>query len=190
MRTQHTIAWRYLMTIHSRILLLSSIHLFPEYQEYSENNVRIIVLLKNIRCTTLLPQFLVDIRGFIVKHWLYIYDSKYCPSLATTFSHLSGSIRESRVEKTAHLLRRSTYRSNFWLLHKNVNANQPGRVPLIEINDSQMEQCLENTAGEVGLPISMFPSMFWPTLRHGVMLQNHFIVSLVVLRPFVCQCSA
>jgi len=34
-----------------------------------------------------------DIRGFIVKNWLYIYDPKYCPSLATTFSHLSVSVR-------------------------------------------------------------------------------------------------
>ena len=40
--------------------------------------------------------FFSEIRGFIVKNWLYIYDSKYCPSLATTFSHLSGSIRIPR----------------------------------------------------------------------------------------------
>ena len=40
-----------------------------------------------IRCTTLLPPFFSEIRGFIVKNWLHIYDSKYCPSLATTFSH-------------------------------------------------------------------------------------------------------
>ena len=49
-----------------------------------------------IRCTTLLPPFFSEIRGFIVKNWLYIYDSKYCPSLATTFSHLSGSVRIPR----------------------------------------------------------------------------------------------
>ena len=49
-----------------------------------------------IRCTTLFPPFFSEIRGFIVKNWLYIYDSKYCPSLATTFSHLSGSVRIPR----------------------------------------------------------------------------------------------
>ena len=38
-------------------------------------------------------RFFSEIRGFIVKNWLYIYDSKYCPSLVTTFSHLSGSVR-------------------------------------------------------------------------------------------------
>ena len=37
-----------------------------------------------------------EIRGFIVKNWLYIYDSKYCPSLAITFSHLSSSVRIPR----------------------------------------------------------------------------------------------
>jgi len=40
-----------------------------------------------------------EIQGFIVKNWLYIYDSKYCPSLATTFSHLSGSERIPRRKK-------------------------------------------------------------------------------------------
>ena len=29
--------------------------------------------------------------GFILKKWLPIYDSKYCPSIATTFYHLSGN---------------------------------------------------------------------------------------------------
>jgi len=71
---------------------------------------------KRIRCTTFLPPFFPEIRGFIVKNWLYIYDSKYCPSLATTFSIFRAY--ESRVEKTDHLLRLSTNRSNFLLLHK------------------------------------------------------------------------
>ena len=63
---------------------------------------------------------------------------------------------ESRVEKTGHRLRLSTNRSNFLLLHKTGSAGQPGRVPLIETSDSQREQRLQNTAGEVGFPISMF----------------------------------
>ena len=54
---------------------------------------------------------------------------------------------ESRVEKTDHLLKLSTNRSNFLLLHKTGNTDQPGRVPLIETSDSQREQRLENTAG-------------------------------------------
>ena len=66
---------------------------------------------------------------------------------------------ESRVEKTGHLLRLSTNRSNFLLLNKTGSAGQPGRMPLIETSDSQREQRLENTAGGVGLPISTFPSM-------------------------------
>jgi len=98
-----------------------------------------------IRCITLLPLFFSEIQGFIVKNWLYIYDSKYCPSLATTFSYLSAY--ESRVEKTGHLLKLSTNRSNFLLLHKIGSAGQPGRVPLIETSDNQREQRLENTVG-------------------------------------------
>ena len=66
---------------------------------------------------------------------------------------------ESRVEKTGHLLRLSTNRSNYLLLHKTRSAGQPGRVPLIQTNDNQREQRLENTAGGVGLLISTFPSM-------------------------------
>ena len=72
---------------------------------------------------------------------------------------------ESRVEKTGHLLRLSTNRSNFLLLHKTGSAGQPGRVPLIETSDSQREQRL---AGGVGLPISTFPSMSWPFSQYGV----------------------
>jgi len=52
---------------------------------------------------------------------------------------------ESRVEKTGHLLRLSTNRSNFLLLHKTGSAGLPGRVPLIETSDSQREQRLGNT---------------------------------------------
>ena len=54
---------------------------------------------------------------------------------------------ESRVEKTDHLLRLSTNRSNFLHLHKIGSAGQPGRVPLIETSDSQREQRLEPYGG-------------------------------------------
>jgi len=108
---------------------------------------------KYIRCTTLLSPFFSKIRGFIVKNWLYIYDSKYCSSLVTTFSYLSSSVRIPR-RKNWSSLRLSTNRSNFLLLHKTGSAGQPGRVSLIET--SQREQRLENTAGGVGLPISKY----------------------------------
>ena len=75
------------------------------------------------------------------------------------FSPIFRVAYESRVEKTGHLLRPFTNRSNFLFLHKTGNAGQPSRVPLIETSDSQREQRLENTAGGVGLPISTFPSM-------------------------------
>jgi len=75
------------------------------------------------------------------------------------FSPIFRVASESRIEKTGHLLRLSTNRSNFLLLHKIGSAGQSGRVPLIGTSDSQKEQRLENTAGGVGLPISTFPSM-------------------------------
>ena len=54
---------------------------------------------------------------------------------------------ESRVEKTGHLLKLSTNRSNFLLLHKIGSAGQPGCVPLIETSDGKSEGA---TSGEYG----------------------------------------
>jgi len=47
---------------------------------------------------------------------------------------------------------------------------------MIETNDSQREQCLENTAGGVGFHISMFPNMFLPSLRHEVIAKSLYCV--------------
>ena len=66
------------------------------------------------------------------------------------FSPIFRVAYESHVEKTGHLLRLSTNRSNFLLLHKTGSAGQPGRVPLIETSDSQSEQRLENKPGGWG----------------------------------------
>jgi len=109
----------------------------------------------------LLPPFFSEFRGFIVKNWLYIYDSKYCPSLVTTFSHLSDSVRIPRRKNWSSFeaIHRIDGSICFLLLHKTGSAGQPGRVPLIETSDNQREQRLENTADGVGLPISTFPSM-------------------------------
>jgi len=87
-------------------------------------------------------------------------DGQYCPSLATTFSHLSDSVRIPHRQNW----------SSFDAIHESIqffissllkagSAGQPDHVPLIETSDSQREQRLENTAGGVGLPISTFPSM-------------------------------
>ena len=68
--------------------------------------------------------------GFILKQWLPIYDSKYSPSLATTF-FIFLEIVGYHLEKTMRLLRRSTNQSIFWLLHKSGNTDEPGRMPSI-----------------------------------------------------------
>jgi len=105
-----------------------------------------------IRCTTLHPPFFFRNSRLYCKKLVI-----HCPSLATTFSHLSGSIRIP-CEKTGHLLKLSTNRSNFLLLHKTGSAWLSQAI-LIETSDSQREQRLENTTDGVGLPISTFPSM-------------------------------
>ena len=91
-----------------------------------------------IRCTTLLPPFFSEIRGFIVKTGYTLM----IQSIVHRWLLLSPIFRvayESRVEKTGHLLRLSTNRSNFLFLHKTGSTGQPGRVPLIETSDSQRE---------------------------------------------------
>ena len=74
-------------------------------------------------------------------------------------SHIFQAAYESRDEKTGHLSKQSTNRSNFLLLHKTRSAGQPGHVPLIKTSDSPREQQLENMVSGVGLSISTFPSM-------------------------------
>jgi len=143
-----------------------------------------------IRCTTLLPSFFsrnsrLYCKKLVIHLWFKV--------LSIAGHYFLRVAYESRVEKTDHLLRLSTNRSNFLPLHKTGSAGQPGRVPLIETSDSQRKQHLENTAGGVGLPISTFPSMSWPLSQHGVEhchAAKSLYVSLVVLQPFVFQCSA
>ncbi|GFW41091.1 uncharacterized protein TNCV_415001 [Trichonephila clavipes] len=86
------------------------------------------------------------LRGPIVHHW---------PLLSPIFR----AAYESCVVKPGYLLKRSTNRSKFLLLHMTGSAGQPGRVSLIETSDNPREQALENTVGGVGLPISAFPSV-------------------------------
>jgi len=82
------------------LILTSNISMNPETSQrsckcvYTRMDIYIYIYIYiYIRCTTLLPPLFSEIRGFIIKNWLYIYDSKYCPSLVTTFSYLSGSVR-------------------------------------------------------------------------------------------------
>ena len=49
--------------------------------------------LSTNRGTNKFVRFFLEIWGFIVKNRLQCNHSKYCPSLATTFSHLSGNLR-------------------------------------------------------------------------------------------------
>ena len=82
------------------------------------------------------------------------------------------------LEKTMRLLRRSTNRSIFWLLHKSGNADEPGPVPSIETNGSWKEQRLESTAGGVDLPFQRFQIGFHWFCNIGLtvgMLENRHL---------------
>jgi len=78
------------------LILTSNISMNPETSQrsckcvYTRMDIYIIYILGVQLC---FRKLFSEIRGFIIKNWLYIYDSKYCPSLVTTFSHLSGSVR-------------------------------------------------------------------------------------------------
>lgn len=105
---------------------------------------------------------LCTVRHLILKleTSLYIYDSKYCSSPVTTLFYLLGS----RYTKPA-------LRANFLLFHKTGIAGKLG---------------LENMVGGLGLPILSFLGMSVITYHFRnmglslVMLQTHFIISLVV----------
>ena len=85
-------------------ILLVNVIIIPFYTIFT---IFIFIILGVQLC---FRRFFSEIRGFTVKNWLYIYNSKYCPSLATTFSHLSGSVR---------IPRRKNW-SSFEAIHKSI----------------------------------------------------------------------
>ena len=87
-----------------------------------------------------------------------------------SFGQLSNAI-----SKNDGLLRQSTNRFIFSLLHKSGNADEPGRVPSIETNGSRKEQRLQSTASGVRPPISAF--------RHGEKFSR--TVALAVGKPLL-----
>jgi hypothetical protein len=67
---------------------------------------------------------------------------------------------EYPVEKTLRPWRQSMNRSNFGNPHKMFIFPLINHEPLIETGGNPKGQYLENTAGGLRLPISMFPGMF------------------------------
>jgi len=138
--------------------------------------------------------FFSEIRGFIVKNWLYIYDSKYCPSLATTFSHLSSRIRIPRRKNWSSF--EAIHDPIFYFFIRPEVLSQ--KVSQAVCHWSKQVIVRGSNVWRIRRVGKDFPfQRFQVCLDHfrnmgssNVMLQNHFIVSLVVLRPFVFQCSA
>ena len=61
-------------------------------------------------------------------------------------------------------------RSMYLLLHKNGNADKPGRVPSIETNGSNSN----STVGGVRPPISVFPNRLLPVLNFHLFIYYLF----------------
>ena len=117
-------------------------------------------LSKIIRCPTKFPLFFLWKCNIIVKKWLQMNHSKYCPSLSTTFAHRYLQLLpiflvelEYRYGKSVHLLRLSTNQAFFRCLHMSGTADQPDHVPSTGTSNNRTAQYLGNTAGGVRLPI-------------------------------------
>jgi len=67
---------------------------FKQKDERKKNNIFLLGVNK-------FSLFLCKNCGFIVKKLYNVFYSKYCPSLVTTFSHLSGSISIPCRKKSA-----------------------------------------------------------------------------------------
>jgi len=123
---------------------------------------------------------------FILKKLNNVFYSKYCPSLATTFSIFLAAY-EFCVERSRHLLRLSTNRLIFLYLHMK-RIVRIGRMSSIGISGNQTKQYQERIAGG-DFPIQRFQICFdgLCDIRSSiVMLKNYFVV---FLRRFLFQCS-
>jgi len=111
---------------------------------------------------------------------------KYCPSLSTTFSHLSGNFRiPSRKNDSS--LEAIQFWSQFSISAKEVNRWLAASFGTIS---NQKEQCPENMAGAIKHPFERLQIFFydfsdmWPSV---VMKKNNFIMSLLVFRQCTVQ---
>ena len=113
------------------------------------------------------------IRSVFLLSKMHLFQNKMKEQINQSIVHrwlrlvpISQAIFEFHLGKMMRLLRRSTNRSIFWLLHKSGNADEPSRVPSIETNGSRKEKRLGSLTGGVRPPISAFPSRFSPILQH------------------------
>ena len=114
---------------------------------------------------------------------------KYCPSLPTTFSYLSGNFRIPS-QKNDSSLEAIQFWSQFSISAKKDRGDLPNPSEQPVIRRSKHS---ENTAGAIKHPFERFQIFFYdfndmkPSV---VMKKNNFIMSLLVFRPFFSQCTA
>jgi len=129
-----------------------------------------------------------------VKKLYNVFYSKYCPSLATTFFHLSGSIRIPRRKKSVSFeaIHESTHFLVFLVylvFYMKTTSAWVGRSEQVVIKRSNIRRVWR--MGD--FPFHCFQVYFdgLCDMRSSiVMLENYFVVSLLVLRSFFFQCSA
>ena len=123
------------------------------------------------RYVNMKPEFLYRKYTFIVRKWLKIFYSKYCPSLAIHFSHLSGNWWMPR-QKTVALLRQTSHRAIFVHFRKKWSTVQKVCVPSMQINSNRTEPSLVSKPRAKVFPNWTLQSFPWPFLLY-VMVYYH-----------------
>ena len=131
--------------------------------------------------------------GFILKNWLPLYDLKYCPSLANTFFpsfwQFSDTISKKRcvfwddpwIDLFFDFFIRAEMLMSQAICHQSkqmvVGRSNIWRVRRVgyDLTFQRFQVCLDQSCD------------MWPNI---VMLEDNFVVSLLILWPFLLQCSA
>ena len=125
-----------------------------------------------IGCTNKFPSFFIKNWAFIVKERNLMFFSKYFPSLATTFSHLSVRIRIPR-QKNASSFEANHEWTQFLGFSYNINCCSD-RPCVIDRNKWKSEGAM---SGEFQIGFDRRRN----TWTSNIMQENNFVVSGVVV---------
>ena len=127
-----------------------------------------------------------------MKERYIMFYSMWWPSLAITFSHLSGSMWIPRQKNASSFEAIQSSIQFLFYLHMMWSAAQTGHASSIGTIGSRKEQCLENTAGRTS-HLSVFKYFLTDAIDNMwssiIMQKNNFVMSGVV-GAFFLECSA
>ena len=113
-----------------------------------------------ITCTNKFPTIFIVNWALTVKERNLMFYLNYCRSLATTFSHLSVSIRVPRLKNASYF--EAIHESTQFLVFSYDVKCCSDNPCVIDQNKWKSEGAMSgNMTGRVNLPTSMFPNMFW-----------------------------